>query len=412
MYVAEATKWKVILKNLEILESRLSKVQLEKFYHTIEKASFIRRPNRFILEVEWQGEVVRAHLPNPGRLWELLFPGVTIYMVKHEGEGLKTAFRVVGIERDGIPIMMDTNYSNDIAEWLVTTKQIPGWEDFHVVKREHTIGHSRFDLLLENDKGEPFLVEVKSCTLFGESGAMFPDAITERGRKHVLELVEMAQSGMKCGILFLVHWGRATWFLPDYHTDLAFSQTFLESAPHLDWKAMAISWDESFTVPTVVGACDYPEEILRSECHDRGDYMIVLSLEEEKTIEIGSKGHITFPAGYYVYVGSAKANLTKRMDHHKRKRKKMHWHMDYFRQHAAVVATVPIRTSDDLEHDIAAAVSQIADWFIPHFGSSDCHCESHLYGFKENPVHVKAFMDVVEHFRMNRLEGLTKKSKK
>lgn len=401
------------METIEILASRLSEVQLEKFYHTIEKASFVRRPNRFILEVEWQGKVVRAHLPNPGRLWELLFPSVTIYMVKHEGEGLKTDFRVVGIERDGVPIMLDTNYSNDIAEWLVTTKQIPGWEEFHVVKREHTIGRSRFDLLLENNQGDPFLVEVKSCTLFGKEGAMFPDAITERGRKHVLELVEMAQSGMRCGILFLVHWGRASWFLPDYHTDLAFSQTFLESAPFLDWKAMTLSWDETFTIPKVVGACAYPEEILRTECHDAGDYMLVLHLEEAQQIVIGSMGEVNFKAGYYVYVGSARAHLTKRIERHKRKRKGMHWHIDYLRQVTSVVATLPIRASDDLEHALAKAVSEVADWYVPHFGSSDCHCQSHLYGFTENPVHLKNFMDVVEEFRMNRLdERLTKSPKK
>lgn len=82
---------------------------------------------------------------------------------------------------------------------------------------------------------------------------------------------------------------------------------------------------------------------------------------------------------------------------------KMHWHIDYLRQHCNVTAVIPIRTADDLEHDLAQAVASIAGWAIPGFGCTDCNCNSHLYGFSENPVHVKSFMDVVEEFRINRL---------
>ena len=141
--------------------------------------------------------------------------------------------------------------------------------------------------------------------------------------------------------------------------------------------------------------------------------MLVLHLEEAQQIVIGSMGEVNFKAGYYVYVGSARAHLTKRIERHKRKRKGMHWHIDYLRQVTSVVAALPIRASDDLEHALAKSVSKVADWHVPHFGSSDCHCQSHLYGFTENPVHLKNFMDVVEEFRMNRLdERLTKSPKK
>ncbi len=406
-------------------------------YDTILKATYTGRPNRFVVTLDLNGESVLAHLPNPGRMWELLFTGVTMYIVPHDKPDAKTKYRVVGIERDGVVIMLDTNYSNDVAQHLIENKLIPGWEEWRIVRREYTVKlhgtSSRFDLLLTNDKGHEFLLEVKSCTLFSKTGAMFPDAITERGRKHLLHLKELQNEGYHTGVLFLVQWDKAQWFLPDYHTDLEFARTFKEVAPSLDWKAVAVAWDETFTMPRVTRECIYPEQVLEAEAHDSGVYVMVMHLDHDLDLEIGSKGMMHFKAGYYMYVGSAKANLTKRIERHKRKRKKMHWHLDYFRGHCEMIAAVPIRTSglpleswslthepypsmpsmpdpDDVDVSVecalADAVGAIAEWEVPKFGSSDCYCTSHLFGMKENPIHSKAFMDVVEEFRMNQLDSL------
>ena len=403
-------------------------------YDTILKATYTGRPNRFVVTLDLNGESVLAHLPNPGRMWELLFTGVTMYIVPHDKPDAKTKYRVVGIERDGVVIMLDTNYSNDVAEHLIENKLIPGWEEWRVVRREYTVKlhgtSSRFDLLLTNDKGDEFLLEVKSCTLFSKTGAMFPDAITERGRKHLLHLKELQNEGYHTGVLFLVQWDKAQWFLPDYHTDLDFARTFKEVAPSLDWKAVAVAWDETFTMPTVTHECSYPSTILDTEAHDSGVYVMVMHLDHDLDLEIGSKGMMHFKKGYYMYVGSAKANLTKRIERHKRKRKKMHWHLDYFRGHCEMIAAVPIRTSGlpleswSLTHEpypsmpsmpdpdievsvecaLADAVGTIAEWEVPKFGSSDCDCTSHLFGMMENPIHNKKFMDVLEDFRMNQLD--------
>ena len=403
-------------------------------YDTILKATYTGRPNRFVMTLDLNGESVLAHLPNPGRMWELLFTGVTMYIVPHDKPDAKTKYRVVGIERDGVVIMLDTNYSNDVAEHLIENKLIPGWEEWRVVRREYTVKlhgtSSRFDLLLTNDKGDEFLLEVKSCTLFSKTGAMFPDAITERGRKHLLHLKELQNEGYHTGVLFLVQWDQAKWFLPDYHTDLDFARTFKEVAPYLDWKAVAVAWDETFTMPTVTHECSYPSTILDTEAHDSGVYVMVMHLDHDLDLEIGSKGMMHFKKGYYMYVGSAKANLTKRIERHKRKRKKMHWHLDYFRGHCEMIAGLPIRTSGlpieswSLTHEpypsmpsmpdpdievsvecaLADAVGAIAEWEVPKFGSSDCDCTSHLFGMMENPIHNKKFMDVIEDFRMNQLD--------
>ena len=230
--------------------------------------------------------------------------------------------------------------------------------------------------------------------------------MTERGRKHILELAAMADQGIRTGVLFLVHWDRARWFLPDYHTDPAFAEAFYKVAPKLDWKALALRWDNTFTVPEPVRLLQYPAGILARENQNRGDYMAVLQLAQDREIDTGALGLRQYPAGFYVYVGSARRGLAARLARHSRLRKQMHWHIDYLRDKASVTALIPIRTADDLEHDLAAAVDRIADWRVDEFGATDCHCPSHLFGFHENPVHTPRFMAVVEDFRMNRLDGI------
>lgn len=383
---------------------------MDLLYKEVLKGSFVDRPNRFVIHVNLDGNIVLAHLPNPGRMWELLFSGVTIYIVHNPKEGAKTQYRVIGIERDGIPIMLDTNYSNDVAEYLIKNQLIKGWEEWSVVRREYTMVHdgirSRFDLLLRNSQGEDFMLEVKSCTLFSKKGAMFPDAITERGRKHLLHLKALQEEGFRTGVLFLVQWERAEWFLPDYHTDLEFANTFKEVAPSLDWKAVSLKWNNTFTWPTVVRQCTYAESVVDREAKDEGDYCVVLYLDRDVSIEVGSKGIINFQKGYYVYIGSAKVNLSKRLDRHRRKRKQKHWHLDYLRGYCEIIATLPIRTQDDLECVIAKAIKDISDWSVRQFGSSDCNCDTHLYGFNENPIHYELFMMVIEDMRMNRLDEM------
>lgn len=373
------------------------------FYKEIITASFLRRPNRFVVECDLGGETVKAHLPNPGRMWELLFPGRLLYLTPSAGVGKSTAFKVVGIEREGTPIMLDTHFSNKVAELLITQNRIPQLRGWEVIRREVTFGNSRFDLLLGRGT-ERFIIEVKSCTLFGKKTAMFPDAITERGRKHLLELADLADQGYRAGVLFLVHWRYGEYFLPDYHTDLAFSQTFYELRNKVEFMAIALDWQRDLTLSSRIHQAHIPWEIIGREAQDGGNYIFILHLPEDKTINIGSKSEILFRKGYYLYVGSAKINLTKRLERHQRKRKNFHWHIDYLRDQAEYHAAIPIRTTSPLEHDIAAAIGEIADWAVPGFGSSDCNCHTHLFGMVNDPIKEPAFIDLLQYFRMDRLE--------
>ncbi|MGN0954509.1 DNA/RNA nuclease SfsA [Dialister sp.] len=379
---------------------------MEKIYETIVEGKFLDRPNRFVCHAEVLGEKVLCHMPNPGRMKELLFPGVKLYLTPNR-KGLRTAYRVIGCEKGNHVFYLDTTRANDVAADLVSHGRIPGWENYFLAGREVTMGDSRFDLLLgDAETGETFPVEVKSCSLAGKKGAMFPDAPTERGRKHLTHLVDMGKNGEHAGLLVLVHYGDAQWFLPDYHTDLPFAEEFRRGMDVLDWKACVIPWTKEFLMPERVRLIPSSKEVLDREMGNAGDYMIVLSLDEDRTIAVGSLGDIQFPKGYYVYVGSARKNLDQRIAHHKALRKGRHWHMDYFRGACRFAGAIPIRTADDLEHRLAGAVEKIAPWSIPGFGCTDCRCSSHLFGFHENPMHLPAFLKLEEQFEIDRLDGL------
>lgn len=365
-------------------------------------AYFAERLNRFVVVCLVQGERVKAHLPNPGRMWELLFPGVTLFLVPAASVGKQTAYKVVGAEREGIPILLDTQESNAVAAWLVQEGKVPGWEDWQVLRREVPFGHSRFDLLLGRGE-ERMVVEVKSCTLFGREIAMFPDAVTERGRRHLLGLAELTGQGYRAAVLFLIQWPKAKWFLPDYHTDLAFSETFCALRHKVEVKALSLEWRADFSLAADVREVKVPWELLEREVQDGGNYIAVLYVSQDKTVAIGSKGDTFFPRGYYLYVGSAKHNLTKRLERHSRKRKQVHWHIDYLRAAAEFQAGIPIRSTDLLEHEIAQAVAGIAEWQIDGFGASDCRCMTHLFGMHNDPVHTPAFIALLQYFRMDRL---------
>ena len=187
-------------------------------YKNCYKGVFLERPNRFIAMVEIDGEVQRVHVKNTGRCKELLTPGCSVYLEKSDAETRKTAYDLVAVEK-AIPggvrlINMDSQAPNRMAaEWLAAG----GLGELEKLRAEVRVGESRLDFAGEQD-GRKVYIEVKGCTLEKDGLAMFPDAPTERGLKHVRELERLAQEGHRCIVLIVIQMKGVHLFRPNWAT--------------------------------------------------------------------------------------------------------------------------------------------------------------------------------------------------
>jgi sugar fermentation stimulation protein A len=133
---------------------------------------------------------------------------------------------------------------------------------------------------------------------------------------------------------------------------------------------------------------------------DRGSYLLILKMDSSLVLDVGQLGRLTFQKGYYLYVGSAMRNLAARIRRHLKKAKKQHWHIDYLTAHTSTIIPLPLRSSQRDECEIARAISSIMKPGPPGFGSSDCQCQTHLFFSETNPLHTRAFHDILQGFRM------------
>jgi sugar fermentation stimulation protein A len=380
----------------------------------IVKARFLARPNRFLVNCITEGQgLIDAHLPNPGRLWELLLPGATLYLYA-PSHGIhptqrKTKFSVLAVERKGFPVFLDTLLTNQVARYLIEKSLIPPLEGAEIIKGEVSRRKSRFDFLLRVNERDLYL-EVKSCTLFGNGVAMFPDAVTERGKRHLIELAEMGRRGIRSMILFIVHYPHVRWFMPDFHTDYDFSVNLLAVKDDVMILPVAVRWNSDLGLGQEVRILEIPWEFLEQEIRDIGSYLLILRLERDTSVEIGKLDGVMFQRGHYIYVGSAMNNLSARIERHRRKRKKMHWHIDYLTQVADGFVAVPIRSSQRQECEIAQAVSSIMKSGPPGFGCSDCRCLTHLFWTERSPLELEDFISVLQRFRMRQPQKTIRQS--
>jgi sugar fermentation stimulation protein A len=375
-------------------------------------ASYIRRLNRFVVECRLEsGELIRAHLPNPGRLWELLYPQVTLALA--DGKTGKYAYGVLGVKKEEKWVYLHTLGNNDLAERLLRSQSIKGLEAYRIIRREASPPDSRcrFDFLLEKE-GEPLWLEVKMCSLFQGKAAMFPDAPTLRGQHHLEELARLSDEGYRCAVLFIIQDLEADFFLPEYHTDPQFAKLFYDFRNKIDYFAVGTAVNKDLSWKPEVKEVKIPLEKLPDNNRDEGIYLLLLNLEKEKKITVGSLGLRTFPPGWYIYVGSARKNLTKRMERHLRKRKKFHWHIDYLRNNATTAKAIPIRTQEAGECHLALEMETLfpltpeSTEGVSHFGCSDCHCDRHLFYSPTNPLDRKDFVERLLFWRMEKPLGV------
>lgn len=372
------------------------------FFANLQKAKFLKRLNRFVIQCLHNGEEIKVFLPNPGRLWELLLPGAVVHFEKSPNINRKLPYTAFAIEREGYAVIINTHLTNHFVDFLIQNDLLPGLEGARVQQREYSWGKSRFDFFLKKGKRE-IILEVKSCTLYGKYVAMFPDAVTQRGKKHLQELRELSKQGKEGAILFLIYSPTAKYFLPEYHTDPEFAQELWQSKEDIAIFPVAIKFQENFSQISRIKLLQIPWRVLENENKNRGAYILILNLPSEKTLPIGKLGSLRFPAGYYLYVGSAQKNLLQRISRHRRQNKKLFWHIDYFLNYAQFYKAIPIRSSSDIECPLASALQKISSWQIPGFGSTDCSCSAHLFGMQTDPLQSPEFISILQHFRMDRI---------
>ena len=368
-------------------------------------AQFIDRPNRFLIRCRLGERIIQAFLPNPGRLWELLLPGVTVYLVEEPPSPTrKNAFTAVAVEREGVPIFLHTHRTNEVAGRLIDQGKVPGLERGPGDRP----GDPNRPLPLRSAGGtsEKGMADRGQILhpLREENGHVSRRDHGARGSRHLRELAELSDLGRRTAVLFIVHWLKAEYFLPDYHTDLFFAQTFLACRNRVEIIPLAVEWKPDLSLGDRVKRLEIPWELIQREAQDRGSYLLILKLNRKMNLEFGRKeNRQAFPAGYYVYVGSAMKNLTQRLERHRRLRKNKFWHIDYLREASEFIAALPVRSSEDLECQIAERMRAVADWAIPGFGASDCACPGHLFGMREDPLGSYAFIGLLQYFRMDRL---------
>lgn len=167
-------------------------------YDNVTRAVFVKRPNRFIAEVNIDGRRETVHVKNTGRCKELLIPGSEVWLTAPGTPDRKTKYDLIAVRKNsGILFNIDSQAPNKVVkEWLAS-------QDYDAVVPEYTYGDSRIDFYMERGN-EKYLMEVKGCTLEIGGVGYFPDAPTERGVKHIRELIKAKEAGYHAILTFVI----------------------------------------------------------------------------------------------------------------------------------------------------------------------------------------------------------------
>ncbi len=194
-------------------------------YGAIQKGTFIDRPNRFIAHVDIDGQSVVCHVKNTGRCRELLVPGAEVWLERGTNPKRKTAYDLIAVRKGEKLINMDAQAPNKVfAEWVSQFE--PALTE---LRAEYTYGKSRLDFCLHTAEGL-HMVEVKGVTLEKDGHACFPDAPTERGVKHIHELIHAVEEGHRASAVFIIQMEDVVDFAPNDVTHPAFGDALRQAA--------------------------------------------------------------------------------------------------------------------------------------------------------------------------------------
>ncbi|MEJ6951604.1 DNA/RNA nuclease SfsA [Natronospora cellulosivora (SeqCode)] len=191
-------------------------------YSSIHQATFIKRPNRFIAHVELNGQEEIVHVKNTGRCKEILQTGSTVFLEEASNKNRKTKYSLISAYKGDTLINIDSQVPNTVVYESLEQNKIIEIKEIETIKKEVTFGNSRFDIFFKNKKGEGF-IEVKGVTLEKDRVAMFPDAPTIRGRKHIKEMIKAINSSYQGYIFFLIQLKGVDYFTPNTVMDPDFT---------------------------------------------------------------------------------------------------------------------------------------------------------------------------------------------
>ncbi len=193
-----------------------------RFERPLKPACFKARLNRFLGLVDVEGETRGCFIPNPGRLEGILRAGAKVYLSKREAKNRETEYDLLLVDLENTLVSIDSRAPNRVVEEAIGQGLIDELKGLQVKEREAPFQGSRLDFLLRGD-GTTLLLEVKSCTLVEDGVALFPDAPTSRGERHIRALARALAHG-RSAVLFLVQRGDAAVFRPNWRVDPRLSE--------------------------------------------------------------------------------------------------------------------------------------------------------------------------------------------
>jgi sugar fermentation stimulation protein A len=200
-------------------------------YTSAVRGAFLKRLNRFAALADIGGRSEVVHVKNTGRLRELLEPGAPVYLECAGNPARKYRYSLIAVENRGIVVNIDSQAPNAVVYEALRDGKVEEFGDIRIIKREAAYGGSRFDLYVEGDEG-PGFIEVKGVTLAKGGIALFPDAPTARGTKHVQELIAAAAEGYRGAVFFLVQREDCRRFAPNVEMDGPFAEALQAAVEH------------------------------------------------------------------------------------------------------------------------------------------------------------------------------------
>lgn len=200
-------------------------------YNKMIKAKFIERPNRFVAYCDIDGEIEKIHVKNTGKCKELLVPGYEVYLEESNNPARATKYSLIAVKKGDRLINMDSQVTNKMVYEALEDKSLilPGFdEEINLIKPEKTYGNSRFDVYVEGKTKKAF-IEVKGCTQEIDGVVKFPDAKTERGVKHVKELIKAKEEGYLAYIILVIQMEDVLYFTPNVDMHKEFGDVLKEA---------------------------------------------------------------------------------------------------------------------------------------------------------------------------------------